>query len=68
VIGEVALFEGKRTADVHATTDVRLLRLTLADLQRLKRRYPRIGAQLYANLSHVLADRVTSLTRRVSER
>jgi hypothetical protein len=67
VIGEVALFEGTRTADVHATTDVRLLRLTLADLQRLKRRYPRIGAQLYANLSQVLADRVTSLTRRVSE-
>jgi CRP-like cAMP-binding protein len=66
VLGEVALFEGKRTADVHAMTDVRLLRLTLEDLQRLKRRYPRIGAQLYANLSDVLAGRLTALTRRMS--
>jgi CRP-like cAMP-binding protein len=66
VLGEIALFEGKRTADVHVTTDARLLRLTLEDLKRLQRRYPRIGAQLYANLSRVLAGRVTSLTRRVS--
>jgi len=65
VIGEVALFEGERTADVRAVTHVRLLRFTLADLQRLKRRYPRIGAQLYENLSEVLANRLTSLTRRV---
>lgn len=68
IIGEVALFEGRRTADVHAKTAVRLLRLTLHDLERLKRRYPRIGAQLYANLSEVLAGRLASLTRRVTER
>jgi predicted RND superfamily exporter protein len=68
IIGEVALFEGRRTADVHAKTAVRLLRLTLHDLERLKRRYPRIGAQLYANLSEVLAGRLASLTRRVIEK
>jgi len=67
VIGEVALFEGERTANVRAVTDVRLLRITLADLERLKERYPRIGAQLYENLSHVLARRLTSLTQRVRE-
>jgi len=46
-------------------SDVRLLRLTQDDLSRLKRRYPRIGAQIYANLSQVLADRLASLTKRV---
>jgi len=55
-------------ADVRATSDVRLLRLSWADFDRLKRRYPRIGAQLYANLSKVLADRLTSLTEHVASR
>jgi CRP-like cAMP-binding protein len=68
IVGEVALFEGERTANVHAKASARLLRLTLRDLQRLKRRYPRIGAQLYANLSEVLASRLASLTRRVAAR
>jgi hypothetical protein len=67
VFGEVALFKGARTADVTALSDVRLLRLTKNDLIQLKRRYPRIGAQIYANLSQVLADRLASLTEHVEE-
>ena len=65
IVGEVALFHGKRTADVEAVTDVRLLRLTHWDLERIRRRYPRTGAQLYRNLSRILADRVASTTAKV---
>jgi CRP-like cAMP-binding protein len=65
VIGEVALFEGKRTAQVEALTDVRLLELSNDDLARVKRRYPRVGAQLYRNLSEILAARLTRLTQQV---
>jgi hydrophobe/amphiphile efflux-3 (HAE3) family protein len=65
-VGEVALFYGTRTADVHAETDVRVLRLTRANLERLRRRYPRIGAKIYANLSAILADRVASTTKLLS--
>jgi hypothetical protein len=40
------------------------MRLTLENLDRLQRRYPRIGAQLYRNLSHVLAERLALSTAR----
>ena len=62
VVGEVALSYGTRTADVMATTDVRLLRITQRDFENIQRRHPRIGAQLYANLNKVLADRLAELT------
>ena len=65
VVGEVALFHGKRTADVHAVTDARLLSLTESDLERIRRRYPRTGAQLYRNVSHALAHHVATTTARV---
>ena len=54
--GEVALFHGKRTADVHAVTDVRLLQISSASLERLGRRYPRIALKVTRNLSEILAD------------
>jgi CRP-like cAMP-binding protein len=64
VVGEVALFHGRRTADVKTLSDVTLLCLSHSSLERLRRRYPRIGAQLYANLSEVLANRVARITER----
>jgi CRP-like cAMP-binding protein len=67
VLGEVALFHARRTADVDSVTDVTLLRLTHENLERLRRRYPRIGAQLYRNLSRVLADRVARSTERLRQ-
>jgi hypothetical protein len=67
VVGEVALFHGTRTADVTATTDVRLLEITLADFENIQRRHPRIGAQLYANLNKVLANRMAALTSRTHQ-
>jgi len=65
VVGEVGLFHGARTADVTAESHVRALRITRATLERIRRRYPRIGSQLYSNLSEILADRVANTTARV---
>jgi len=44
---------------------VRLLRLTRESLDRIRRRYPRTAAKLYANLSEILADRVATTTERL---
>ena len=64
VVGEVGLYHGKRTVDVKTLTDVRLLRLDVKNLERLRRRYPRIGAQVLWNLSRVMADRLANATDR----
>jgi CRP-like cAMP-binding protein len=66
-VGEVALFSGTRSADVVARSDVRLLRFTKDDLMRLRRRYPRIGAQVLENLSEILAERVMEANRARAE-
>lgn len=65
IVGEVGFFHGRRTADVETGSDTTLLRLTQANLGRLQRRYPRIGAQIYRNLNHVLADRMARSTERM---
>jgi predicted RND superfamily exporter protein len=64
-VGEVGLFHGFRTANVVAESDVRLLRLSRESLERIRRRYPRIAARLYSNLSGILADRVATTTAQV---
>lgn len=65
LIGEVALFHGARTANVAATTPVRLLRLDESSLERIQSRYPRIAAQLYRNLGVILAERLADVTERL---
>lgn len=64
-VGEVALFHGVRTADVDAITDVRAVRLSRQDLARLRRRYPRISARVFWNLSQILASRVANTIERM---
>jgi predicted RND superfamily exporter protein len=64
VIGEIGFFEGRRTVDVYSATEVTVMRLTPENLERLRQRYPRIAAQIYRNLSHVLAHRMTVSTDR----
>jgi predicted RND superfamily exporter protein len=66
VVGEVALFKGERSADVESASEVRLLRFTQKDLDRLRRRYPRIGGQVLANLSEILAGRLIEANRRAA--
>ncbi|HME72274.1 MAG TPA: MMPL family transporter [Myxococcota bacterium] len=62
LVGEVALFAGSRTADVDVMADARLLRFSEADLERIARRYPRIGVKILRNLNRVLAARVANTT------
>jgi predicted RND superfamily exporter protein len=64
VVGEIGLFHGARSADVEVTEDCMLLRLTEENLARLQKLYPRVGAQIYRNINHVLADRMARSTAR----
>lgn len=66
VVGEVALYHGRRTADVDAATRARALRMDSTALERLRVRYPRIAARVLRNLSEVLAARVATATLRVN--
>lgn len=66
LIGEVTLFRGGlRTANVRATSDMRLLHLSHECMARIQHRYPKIGAQLYRNLGVILADRLADITERL---
>ncbi|MFT4581452.1 MAG: putative RND superfamily exporter protein [Gammaproteobacteria bacterium] len=65
VFGEVALFTGKRSADIDAMTDVRVLWLNQESLERIQSRYPAIAAQLFWNLTGTVAHRLADITSRV---
>ena len=43
--------DGERTADIDVEEDARLLRITPDSLERLRRRNPRIAAQVLRNLN-----------------
>lgn len=58
VMGEVGHFAKRRTANVNAETDVRLLRFDSEDLEGLRKRYPRIAALVFRNLNRVQAERL----------
>jgi len=65
VVGETGLFYEKRTADVDATEDSRLLSLTQDNLDRLSRRYPYIATKVFRNLNEILAMRLFRTTHRL---
>jgi len=65
VVGEVALFSNRRSADVEVSSDARLMRLDRESLDRLRARFPRIGAVVFRNLAEILAGRVGSTTERL---
>ena len=65
VFGEVALFTGKRSANIDAMTSVRVLWLNVESLERIKSRYPRIAAQLFWNLTGTVSERLADITSRV---
>jgi predicted RND superfamily exporter protein len=66
VVGEVGIFRGARSANVDCETDMQLVWFGRAGLDRLLRRYPRIGAKVLRNLSEILAERLVRATDRVS--
>jgi hypothetical protein len=65
-VGEIGLFAMRRSTDVVAATDVRLVRFDGDDLERLRARSPRTAALLYRNLNRIQSERqleTTSLVR-----
>ena len=69
MIGEVGFFlGGRRVANVDVVEDARLLRLTPEDLERLRRRRPRIAATLLRNLNVFTAERLVRSTDREKRR
>lgn len=64
-IGEVGHFADRRTANIDATSDARLLRFNDADLERMVRRYPRVAAIVFRNLNRIQAKRVTNSMNRM---
>jgi hypothetical protein len=63
VIGEMGLVRGVvRTADVVAVDEVEVLAVDQTFLDRLQRRYPRIAARVFLNLTRILSDRLQQTT------
>lgn len=65
VLGEVGSFNKKRTANVDALTQVRVLKFNTEDLELLRKRQPKIAAIIYRNLNQTQAARIAELTDRV---
>jgi hypothetical protein len=64
VFGEMGLLRHhERTADVLASEDVEVLAVNERFLSRVKRRYPRIGAQIFFNVAKILSDRLEEARR-----
>lgn len=63
VMGEVGHFAKRRTANVDAVSDVRLIRFDNQDMERLRRRSPRIAALVFRNLNRIQAQRLAQTTQ-----
>ena len=64
VLGEMALIgDHIRTADVLATDDVEVLAVNDRFLNRMQKRYPRIGAKIFLNLAKILSTRLQDAQR-----
>ncbi len=67
VFGEMGLVrQQKRTADIIAVEDLELLAVDQRFLERLQRRYPRIAATVFLNLTRILSDYVQRTTDQLS--
>jgi CRP-like cAMP-binding protein len=64
-VGEIGLFALRRSNDVEAESDVRLVRFDGGDLERLRQRSPRTAALLYRNLNRIQSERLLETTSRV---
>ena len=62
VMGEAGYFGQRRTANVDAVSDVRLLRFDSQDLESLRLRHPRIAATVFRNLNRIQAERIARVT------
>ena len=65
VIGEMALIrQNRRTADVIAVDAAEAMVVDERFLQRMQKRYPRIGARIFLNIARILSDRLDDASRR----
>jgi predicted RND superfamily exporter protein len=65
VFGEMGLVrQQQRSADVIAFDDLELLAVDQRFLERLQRRYPRIAATVFLNLTRMLSDKLETTTER----
>ncbi|HVM94991.1 MAG TPA: cyclic nucleotide-binding domain-containing protein, partial [Candidatus Acidoferrales bacterium] len=63
VFGEMALVRhNERSADVVAVDDVEVLAVDETFLARIQRRYPRIAARVFLNLTRIVSDRLQRMT------
>jgi predicted RND superfamily exporter protein len=62
VLGEAGFFGQRRTANVDAMSPARLLRFGSEELERLRKRYPRIAAAVFRNLNRIQAERLARTT------
>lgn len=65
VVGEIGLYNKTRSANIDVVDNVRLLRISPNSMARLKKRYPRIAAQVLCNLNKILVKRLVKLTDRI---
>src|SRR5262245_55732640 len=69
VFGEMSLVRhAERSADVVAVGDVEVLAVSERFLERLRRRYPRIAARLFMNLTRIVSDRLERMNEQLLER
>jgi len=57
--------QDERSADVVAKDDVEVLAVDERFLQRIQRRYPRIAARVFLNLTRILSDRLQRMNERL---
>ena len=66
VFGEMALVrQDERSADVVAKDAVEVLAVDESFLQRIQRRYPRIAARVFLNLTRILSDRLQRMNEQL---
>ena len=65
-IGEVGHFQKRRSANVAAIGEVRLMQFDADTLERVLRRHPRIGGRAYQNLNRIQAEYQLNTMSRLS--
>lgn len=66
VIGEMGLVRHKaRSADIVVAEETEYIVLDAASLDRIQRRYPRIAATVFLNLTRILSDRLENTTNQL---
>jgi CRP-like cAMP-binding protein len=63
VFGEIALVNAvRRTADVVALKETRVLAMDWESLRRIRRMFPHISTKLFLNISKILGERLAART------